>query len=444
MLRGNALAATVESAPNATTAALASGKIGRSTVLTRAAEWLTAVNGGPVPYSNTLQHDGYRQDCSGYASMALNLDDPGTTTVGLATSTYTTVISKGDLKAADMLIDSTGGSVDDRHVIIFEKWADSGQSTYWAYEQSGDGGTHHRIKPYPGGEYIPRRYVGFVDGSTTQPALFGAGAVLSAGQYNVIGVKGANHLMYENVWNGAWQGWHGRPGGEVKGTAALVHPPNRLDAFAVGTSGTMYHRVWQPVVGWGNWIAVPGAGTFAGGVAAVYAGKAYHLFAVTPGKFLWQNTWDGAWKGWHSLSDNSTQTFQGTPAVTWNNDTGRMDLFAIGTGGAIFQRSWKGGWNTWSQVPGGGSFAGGLDAVGVGTDLHVFATSPGNRAYHLHWNGAWKGLEGLGAGVTGTPAVTYGSGRFDLFAMSPGGTMQQQSYLAGDWQGWHPIGGAFA
>ncbi|WP_234341229.1 helix-turn-helix domain-containing protein [Streptomyces sp. NRRL S-1813] len=55
------------------------------------------------------QKDGYRQDCSGYASMALGLPTPGTNTVGLATHrNITRPLSLGELKPGDLLIDAAG------------------------------------------------------------------------------------------------------------------------------------------------------------------------------------------------------------------------------------------------------------------------------------------------------------------------------------------------
>lgn len=52
----------------------------RRRVLERAATWLTANSGKPVPYSQSRYFQGYRTDCSGYASMALELGKPGTNT----------------------------------------------------------------------------------------------------------------------------------------------------------------------------------------------------------------------------------------------------------------------------------------------------------------------------------------------------------------------------
>jgi hypothetical protein len=118
-------------------------------VLSRAATWLTAWQGGPVPYSMSTDpaawFGGYRRDCSGYASMALGLPAPGLNTAGLAATS--TPISKTDLAPGDLLINPAPGGAG--HVVIFQSWVDVSMTTYLGYEQSGDGGTHHRIIPYP-------------------------------------------------------------------------------------------------------------------------------------------------------------------------------------------------------------------------------------------------------------------------------------------------------
>lgn len=118
-------------------------------VLTRAESWLTAWNGGPVPYLSSGNpgswFQGYRRDCSGYVSMALELPGPGLDTRGLAARS--TPLSKLELRAGDLLINP---SPDLRgHVVIFERWTDASTTSYLGYEQSGDGGTHHRVIPYP-------------------------------------------------------------------------------------------------------------------------------------------------------------------------------------------------------------------------------------------------------------------------------------------------------
>lgn len=140
----------------------------RQEMLDRAAAWLTANNGAQVPYSQAkVWKDGYRQDCSGYASMALGLPTPGTNTVGLATNRgVTRPISLGELKPGDLLIDASGDN-NNRHVVIFEKWNNDAHSSYTAYEQRGGHGTDHRTLTYglPGGdaEFTPYRPVMFGD-----------------------------------------------------------------------------------------------------------------------------------------------------------------------------------------------------------------------------------------------------------------------------------------
>jgi hypothetical protein len=131
-----------------------SGCVAAAGVLARAATWLTGWAGGPVPYlSSADPHTwlaGYRRDCSGYASMALGLPGPGLDTATLAARS--TPIGRSELRAGDLMINPADGSAG--HVVIFDRWADASMTNYLGYEQSADGGTHHRVLPYPYfGEY---------------------------------------------------------------------------------------------------------------------------------------------------------------------------------------------------------------------------------------------------------------------------------------------------
>ena len=118
-------------------------------VLARASTWLTAWHGGPVPYQTstdpTTWFHGYRRDCSGYASMALGLPGPGLDAAALAARSHR--ISKNDLRAGDLLINPSPGA--QGHVVIFDHWTSRSRTSYIGYEQSADGGTHHRRIPYP-------------------------------------------------------------------------------------------------------------------------------------------------------------------------------------------------------------------------------------------------------------------------------------------------------
>src|SRR3569833_52457 len=66
------LAFTLVGAPAASAARVE--PVSRTELLQRAATWLTANDGGRVPYSmEEYWKDGYRQDCSGFVSMAAKL-----------------------------------------------------------------------------------------------------------------------------------------------------------------------------------------------------------------------------------------------------------------------------------------------------------------------------------------------------------------------------------
>jgi cell wall-associated NlpC family hydrolase len=119
-------------------------------VFARALSWLQAwPGGGPVPYlsSNAAADlfDGYRRDCSGYVSMALGLPGPGLNTIQLAQQS--TPISRADLQPGDLMINPAAGGAG--HVVLFEQWAEAAMTSYYGFEQSGDGGTHYRQIPYP-------------------------------------------------------------------------------------------------------------------------------------------------------------------------------------------------------------------------------------------------------------------------------------------------------
>jgi hypothetical protein len=124
-----------------------------------------------IPYSQTAYHNGYRTDCSGYVSMTLGLPQPGTNTVGLASSQFSRPISIPELQTGDLMIDALGNNVT-RHVVIFEKWANSAKTAYWAFEQRGSFGTDYRVRSYglePGSEYKPYRPLNLRDDAASAP-----------------------------------------------------------------------------------------------------------------------------------------------------------------------------------------------------------------------------------------------------------------------------------
>lgn len=103
----------------------------RTEIVNRARTWVAA----RVPYSmSTYWGDGYRQDCSGFVSMAWNL--AGNEWTG-SLDKYGVRIPKEDLQPGDILLfhnpsDPEKGS----HVVIFGGWTDYTHTYYTAYEES--------------------------------------------------------------------------------------------------------------------------------------------------------------------------------------------------------------------------------------------------------------------------------------------------------------------
>ncbi|MEV4195169.1 peptidoglycan-binding protein [Streptomyces toxytricini] len=142
-------------------------RIDRATIINRAKLWLDA----KVPYSmSSYWTDGYRQDCSGYVSMAWNL---GSNEWTGSLDKFATRITKDELLPGDMLLfhnpaDPTNGS----HVVLFGGWVDETRTHYMAYEQTRPA-TRKAATPYGywnnSSKYVPYRFTG-VTGGLTAPA----------------------------------------------------------------------------------------------------------------------------------------------------------------------------------------------------------------------------------------------------------------------------------
>ncbi|WP_282202000.1 peptidoglycan-binding protein [Kitasatospora fiedleri] len=130
----------------------------RAEILQRARAWVAR----KVPYSmSTYWSDGYRQDCSGFVSMAWGLGSSQTT---WTLPDFADRITKDDLQPGDALIynnpkDPQGGS----HAVLFGGWLDAARTRYTALEQTRPG-TTERSTPYAywsnASGYLPYRYKG--------------------------------------------------------------------------------------------------------------------------------------------------------------------------------------------------------------------------------------------------------------------------------------------
>ncbi|MGW2018913.1 peptidoglycan-binding protein [Streptomyces sp. NPDC001927] len=139
-------------------------KTTRAEIINRAKRWVSA----QVPYSmERYWSDGYRQDCSGYISMAWNLR--GNEWTG-SLDRFGERIDRTELQPGDILLfhnpaNPTKGS----HVTIFGGWTDYTHTSYIAYEQTKPR-TRRQATPLAywnnSTRYVAYRYKGVVSGGS--------------------------------------------------------------------------------------------------------------------------------------------------------------------------------------------------------------------------------------------------------------------------------------
>lgn len=141
----------------------------RAEIINRAKTWIAA----QVPYSmNAYWSDGYRQDCSGFVSMAWGL--PGNEWTG-SLDQYGVRISKDELEPGDILLfHNLANPEKGSHVVIFGGWTDYTHTYYIALEETP---SHARRQSTPyaywshSDSYVPYRYKGVTGGTEGVPPV---------------------------------------------------------------------------------------------------------------------------------------------------------------------------------------------------------------------------------------------------------------------------------
>ncbi|MET9363200.1 peptidoglycan-binding protein [Streptomyces sp. NPDC006632] len=228
----------------------------RAEIINRAKTWVTA----SVPYDmEAYWKDGYRQDCSGYVSMAWDL---GTNEWTGSLAQFGVRVTRDELQPGDILLfhnpsDPNKGS----HVVLFGGWTDYTHTYYTAYEQTPP---HSRTQATPyaywknSASYVPYRYKGIAAGS--------AGAVPAADRDNGTGADSGSAAF---------------PGADKFGPGADNAYVTRLGQMLVRRGGGRFYaqgpgprwgtadlnatRAFQEAQGWTGADAdgIPGARTWA-------------------------------------------------------------------------------------------------------------------------------------------------------------------------------------
>ncbi|MFE2145630.1 hypothetical protein ACFXA3_28525 [Streptomyces sp. NPDC059456] len=338
------------------------GQVSRSQAISRAQVWVDervpySTNGLDSPYS--WWADGptggrYRQDCSGFVSMAWQLTYSRTT---LDLPKVSAPIDKWDLQPGDILNSN-------EHVVLFAGWRDKSAGTFNYYQESGrnrptnyntDGNLYGAyLSSHPTSSYSALRYKNITNDA---PPVASASKV----HLEVVGADGGMWNTDGDYAAGGWTGAWTPMGGNGLKALTSVTVGNTMHVYALGSTGRVFTMDADYGTGkWsGDWVEVPGSFAGATALTASATGSKVHLEVVGADGGMWNTDGDyaaGGWTGaWTPMGGNGLKALT---SVTVGNT---MHVYALGSTGRVFTKDADydtGKWSdSWAEVPG--------DAVGA-------------------------------------------------------------------------------
>ena len=262
------------------------------------------------------------------------------------------------------------------------------------------------------------------------------------------GTDGALWHLWQTAPNNGWSGWASL-GGVITGrNVATNNQDGRIEVFARGTDGALWH-IWQtaPNNGWSGWASR--GGQISSDLFAVGRNADGRLEVFVKGTdnalwHIWQTAPNNGWSSWASRGGQ----IQSVLGVI-NNADGRLEVFTKGLDGAlwhIWQTAPNNGWSGWASR--GGTLVD-LLAVGRNADgrLEVFARGTDNALWHI-WqtapNNGWSGWASRGGSINDVLAVANNrDGRLEVFARGTDNALWHiwQTAPNNGWSGWATFGG---
>ncbi|MFG2232160.1 hypothetical protein ACGFNX_19465 [Streptomyces sp. NPDC048723] len=402
------------------------GAVPRSQAIARAKVWVEeqvpySTNGLMSPYSwwaDSRTGGRYRQDCSGFVSMAWQLNSSRTT---LTLPDVSSQISKWDLQPGDALNSND-------HVILFAGWRDKAAGTFNYYQESSrsrptnyntDGNLYaSSLASHPTSSYSALRYKNITD----TPPVSDASKV----HLEIVGADGGMWNTDGDYAAGEWSGsWASLGGTGLKALASAV-TGNTMHVYAIGSTGRVYTKDANYSTGqWStDWAEVPGNIQGATALTASVTGNKVHLEVIGADGAMWNTDGDyaaGEWSGsWASLGGTGLKAL--ASAVTGNT----MHVYAVGSTGRVFTKDANystGQWSTdWAEVPGNIQGATALTASVTGNKVHLEVIGADGAMWNTdgdyaagEWTGSWAslggtGLKALASAVTGNTMHVYAVG----------------------------------
>lgn len=254
--------------------------------------------------------------------------------------------------------------------------------------------------------------------------------------------RGLDGAVWHQWWNGrSWVGWESlgglTPAGA--GAAAASWGYNRLDVFVRGLDNGLWHKAWDGT-GWSGWEPLGGILTADPAIAARDHNR-LDVFVRGLGNGLWVKSWDGArWSAWAPLGGSLTSA----PAVSASSPS-VMTIFVRGIDNGLWGMSWveSRGFSGWASL--GGGLTSGPATAAAGGQVHVFVRGLDNGLWHMTGDGAswqWSGWAPLGRILSSDPAAdSRGSTVIDVFMRGPGDALWTMWGNGAWWTGWASLGG---
>jgi peptidoglycan/xylan/chitin deacetylase (PgdA/CDA1 family) len=237
--------------------------------------------------------------------------------------------------------------------------------------------------------------------------------------------------------------------------AATRNDDGRLELFARGSDGAIWHRWQDPSVagGWTNWQSLGGSFSKDPTVAKAPDGHLEVFVRSDAGAVVQKGrTGTAPESGWSANWREIATGIAGNPVVTQSN-AGLLTVFARANDGSIGYAAQQSSnpnaaWSAWTTL---GGFVSGDPAIALNADgrLEVFVRTPDGVVWHK-WQtaagGAWFGWwDTLGGTASSNPAIGRNAdGRLELFAITGQGLLwhrHQTAAGATTWMAEQTLGG---
>ena len=482
ILAAGIAASMLSLSPAAHASSTIGGPISSAEMMSRAQYW---VDHG-VPYNQGAYYSdpegtSYREDCSGYVSMAWHLTDSLTVsypspltftdTSGNPNRTYDYGIgSFSNLQQGDAM------AYPNQHIWLFDSWTNkaTGDFTYYAESNPNDP-THgptaatisaDKIEGWPTSGYVALRYNNLAapassaytpnddsswsvyDPHTNATTVFGMGADGRIGYTTGAGTTWPNWAEVNNYWTFPTA---------AKPTAVYNPDTKTTLVFARGSDGSMgVSTRADGAANWSVWTELNNYWKFAGDPSAAYNpdSKTLTVFARgTTGEIgFTQSVNGGAWSQWAQV--NQSWTFAGDPHAIYNPDTKQVSVFGRGTDGSIGVSTYIPGaawpWSNWTELNNYWKLSGDpsiaynpssktMSVFGLGSGGHVGFTQSVNGGAWSQWtevNQSWT--------FAGNPHAAYNpdTKQVSVYARGTDGSVGVSTYVPGaawPWSNWSEL-----